>query len=164
MSLKVNGANRVNLLCLRVEHINLRRFWEGGESLLAQARGGKSEHHRARCRVTLIRSGIHAGRRFQDRLTDSATEKIPPRSATIWVRVKRWGKSPPREAQATRHGKPHWVQGQIGDLEAARFAAGQPAGSRVWLLRQMILSARKGADKIRLTALPKPFASSVPCP
>ncbi len=36
------------------------------------------------------------------------------------VRVKRWGKSPPLQAQARRHGKPHRVQGQIRDLGAAR--------------------------------------------
>jgi len=34
--------------------------------------------------------------------------------------VKRWGKSPPLQAQARRHGKPHRVQGQIGDRGAAR--------------------------------------------
>ena len=34
--------------------------------------------------------------------------------------MKRWGKSPPREAQATRHGKPHRVQGQIGNRGTAR--------------------------------------------
>ena len=49
------------------------------------------------------------------------------------------------------------MQGQIGNSEAARLQAGKLAGFRVWLLRQMILSARKGADKNRLTALPKPF-------
>jgi hypothetical protein len=53
--------------------------------------------------------------------TDSATEKIPPRATG--VRVKRWGKSPPREAQATRHGKPHPVQDQIGNRGAARSAS-----------------------------------------
>jgi hypothetical protein len=50
--------------------------------------------------------------------TDSATENIPPnptRKGRV-VRVKRWGKSPPRQAQARRHGKPHREQGQIGDL------------------------------------------------
>jgi len=41
--------------------------------------------------------------------------------------------------------------------------AGKPAGFRVWLLRQMILSAHKGADKIRLTALPKPLPSIPHC-
>ena len=30
-------------------------------------------------------------------------------------------------------------------------------GSGYWLLRQMILSARKGEDKNRLTAFPKPI-------
>ena len=34
--------------------------------------------------------------------------------------MKRWGKSPPLQAQARRHGKPHRVQGQIGDRGAAR--------------------------------------------
>jgi hypothetical protein len=37
-----------------------------------------------------------------------------------WVRVKWRGKSPPLQAQARRQGKPHQVQGQIGDLGAAR--------------------------------------------
>ena len=36
------------------------------------------------------------------------------------ARVKRCGKSAPREAQATRHGKPHRVQGQIGNPGVAR--------------------------------------------
>src|SRR5947207_2218627 len=31
------------------------------------------------------------------------------------------------------------------------------AGPGHWLLRQMILSAHKGPDKIRLTAIPEPF-------
>ena len=74
------------------------------------------------------------------------------------VRVKRWCKRPPREAQATRHGKPHRVQGQIGSPGAARSAFRESeTGFGYWLLRQMILSTRKGADKNRLTALPKPF-------
>jgi hypothetical protein len=43
------------------------------------------------------------------------------------VRVKRWGKSPPREQQCSRHGKPRAVQDQIGGegwlgpLPALRF-------------------------------------------
>ena len=60
------------------------------------------------------------------------------------VRVKRWGKSPPLQAQARRHGKPHRVQGQIGDRGAARSSVplgGTGSGYR--LLRQMILSARR---------------------
>src|SRR5215204_5785300 len=39
-----------------------RRFWEGGGSLSARAGGGKSEHRRARCRVTqFFGTEIHAG-------------------------------------------------------------------------------------------------------
>jgi hypothetical protein len=73
------------------------------------------------------------------------------------VRVKRWCKRPPREAQATRHGKPHRVQGQIGNRGAARSAFRESeTGFGYRSPRQMILSIRKGADRIRLTALPKP--------
>jgi hypothetical protein len=76
----------------------------------------------------------------------------------IAARVKRCGKSAPREAQATRHGKPHRVQGQIGNPGAARSRFRESeTDSGYRLLRQMILSARKSADRIRLTALPKPF-------
>jgi len=55
-------------------------------------------------------------------LTESATENKPPRFAA--ARVKRWGKSPPRQAQARRHGKPHWVQDQIEGKGTARPAVG----------------------------------------
>ena len=51
------------------------------------------------------------------------------------VRVKRCGKSAPREAQATRHGKPHRVQGQIGNRAAARRRTARASGTdrfRVW--------------------------------
>ena len=61
------------------------RFWKGGESLPAQAGGGKSEHQRARCRVTCepwfmryTREAMPGGI-----LTDSATENIPP----LWLCV-----------------------------------------------------------------------------
>ncbi len=124
--------------------------------------GGKSEHQRARCRVTrACRAGIHAGgdaaRRPDGQCHRKQTARI---SQERRVRVKRCGKSAPLEAQATRHGKPHRVQGQIGDLGAARsrFRASE-TGPGYWLHRQMILSARKSADRIRLTALPKPPAS-----
>ena len=74
------------------------------------------------------------------------------------VRVKRWCKRPPRETQATRHGKPRRVQGQIGSPGAARSAFRESeTGFGYRSLRQMILSVRKGADKIRLIALPKPL-------
>ena len=55
--------------------------------------------------------------------------------------VKRCGKSAPREAQATRHGKPHRVQGQIGNPGAARSRFRESeTDSGYRLLRQMILS------------------------
>ena len=57
---------------------------------------------RQRCRVTPGRGNPR----------DSATENKPLRSAE--VRVKRWGKSPPRTWQQGRHGKPHREQCQIG--------------------------------------------------
>ena len=59
--------------------------------------------------------------------------------------MKRWGKSPPLQAQARRHGKPHRVQGQIGDRGVARstFRA-SGTGSGYWLLRQMVFSVPQG--------------------
>ena len=84
--------------------------------------------------------------------TDSATETQTARlqrqsmtAGAVRVRVKRWGKSPPLQAQARRHGKPHRVQGQIGDRGAARstFRA-SGTGSGYWLLRQMVLSVPQG--------------------
>ena len=104
--------------------------------------------------------------------TDSATENKPPlRGFQIsnlkfeipgGVRVKRWSKSPPLQAQARRHGKPHRVQGQIGDHGAARSTCRESGiGPGYWLLRQMVLSARKSEDKIRLTALPKSPSTAV---
>jgi hypothetical protein len=57
------------------------------------------------------------------------------------VRVKRCGKSAPREAQATRHGKPHRVQGQIGNPGAARSRFRESeTDSGYRLHRQMVLS------------------------
>ena len=56
--------------------------------------------------------------------------------------MKRWGKSPPPAEQSAGHGKPHWVQGQIGNLGAARseFRASE-TGFGYRLLRQMTLSS-----------------------
>ena len=60
------------------------------------------------------------------------------------ARVKRCGKSAPREAQATRHGKPHRVQGQIGNRGAARSGFRESeTGFGYRSLRQMILSAAR---------------------
>ncbi len=74
----------------------------GGRGSPAVAGRGKSELHRADCQVT-------PGRR---EATDRATEKTPPVARR--VRVKRWGKSPPRAWQQAWHGNPQSEQGQIG--------------------------------------------------
>ena len=42
------------------------------------------------------------------------------------VRVKRWGKSPPRRQRCRRHEKPRPVQGKIGGWAARPIAAGMP--------------------------------------
>ena len=117
---------------------------------------------------------IHAGGKLKDFPTDSATENQTAeivaalcerrkkcdghRPPLQLARVKRCGKSAPREAQAMRHGKPHRVQGQIGNPGAARSVFRESeTDSGYRLHRQMVLSTRKGADRIRLTALPKPI-------
>ena len=96
---------------------------------------------------------------MKDFSTESATEnQTASVSQGTSVRVKRCGKSAPREAQATRHGKPHRVQGQIGNRGTARSAFRESeTGFGYRSPRQMILSRRNPADRIRLTALPKPF-------
>ncbi len=99
---------------------------------------------------------------FHQGSTDSATEnQTAGVSQEAPVRVKRCGKSAPREAQATRHGKPHRVQGQIGNPGAARSRFRESeTDSGYRLHRQMVLSTRKSADRIRLTVLPKPVPQS----
>jgi hypothetical protein len=46
------------------------------------------------------------------------------------ARVKRWGKSPPRDRQRERHGKPHREQDRIGTArgETLRAVSGPPSG------------------------------------
>ena len=115
--------------------------------------GGKSEHRRARCRVTCSRRcciggffEIHAGgeaarpadgKCHREHTADFGVSNLKFQRA----RVKRWGKSPPLQPQARRHGKPHRVQGQIGNPGAARSRFRESGmGSGYWLLRQMILT------------------------
>ncbi len=57
---------------------------------------------RQRCRVT-PGGGNPRESATENRLPDPGQEK-----------VKRWGKSPPRDGQPKRHGKPHREQCQIG--------------------------------------------------
>lgn len=73
-------------------------------------------------RLVRGKSGLHrAGRWVTPRRgnpTESATEKIPP--ALGLVRVKWWGKSPPRDGRPDRHGKPRPEQCQVGEGGVAR--------------------------------------------
>ena len=91
-------------------------------------RRGKSGHHRAGCCASCK---ARAGAAFQSAVTDSVTENIPPGStrrkvSSLRVRVKRWGKSPPRQRRRWRHEKPRLVQGKIGDWAARPIVAGMP--------------------------------------
>ena len=88
--------------------------------------------------------GWDTRRRKVERLFDGQCHrKLNRRRRKPLVRVKRCGKSAPREAQATRHGKPRRVQGQIGNRGAARSASVKAAGFGYRSLRQMILSAAR---------------------
>lgn len=94
----------------------------------------------------------------------------------IGVRVKRWGKSPPRRQQCRRHEKPSRVQGKIGDGVARSFVPGMShanplrrkrgtrlvRGAEKWTSRD---GRKAGAHRIRLTAseatsFPSPVAQS----
>ena len=67
---------------------------------------------------------------------ESATENKPPARFAGRVRVKRWGKSPPRDRQRKRHGKPHREQDRIGTArEQSRDLCLDPA-VRVGCLRR----------------------------
>ena len=83
----------------------------------------------------MLRNSGFAGdtrRRPVGRLVDGQCHrKLDRQRRKPLVRVKRCGKSAPREAQATRHGKPHRVQGQIGNRGAARSASAKADRFRV---------------------------------
>ncbi len=78
---------------------------------------------RQRCRVTPGRGNPR----------ESATEIKPPfadRVRSAEVRVKRWGKSPPRDGQPDRHGKPHREQCQIGTAHGLALAPRSGSAAR----------------------------------
>ena len=142
--LSAEAACHLPILCLLCPW-----FWKGGESLPARVGGGKSEHQWARCRVTSKAFGDTRGRRRREASRRTVPQKTDRPfgisnfkfEISVGARVKRWGKSPPLETQVTRHGKPHRVQGQIGDHGAARSKSRHRAtGSGYRPLRQMILS------------------------
>jgi len=107
-------------------------FWKGGESLFRRKPGGRKVRTppgaMPRNRSTPTQEGagrIHAGgevvRPPHGKCHREHTAKPGRRLLEVpAVRVKRWGKSPPLQAQARRQGKPRRVQGQIGNPGAAR--------------------------------------------
>src|SRR5271154_7048471 len=107
-------------------------------------------------------AGDTRGRKVGRLFDGKCHRKSDRRSPFDAVRVKRCGKSAPREAQATRHGKPHRVQGQIGNRGAARSASRESGtGFGYRSLRQMILSVAQAAQtKFGLQPFQNHFAIS----
>lgn len=134
---------------------------------------GRSQQARTR-RLRKVRtpqgSAPHenGGRKSRDNRTESAAESIPPMASgsdplhaetahNAQVRVKWWGKSPPRQGQPRRHGKPRAVQDRTGEGRPVRQS---PGISRIPLrrnspsagMREMTVHSRaSGRDRIRLT-------------
>ncbi len=119
------------------------------------------DSQKQRCRVTPGRGNP----------TDSATEMKPLRFAA--VRMKRWGKSPPRCWQQQRHGKPHREQCQIGTARQPATEGGAafaPAGPG-WQLEpvRQLMGKRNGhrtgghtpGNRIRLIDPPRIFCPPV---
>ena len=134
-------------------------FWKGGESLPSRTAGWKRKVRTpkgAMPRNPCLCGRDTRGRKVERPFDGQCHRKLNRRRRKPAARVKRCGKSAPREAQATRHGKPHRVQGQIGNPGAARSSFRESeTDSGYRLHRQMVLSTRKSEDRIRLTALPK---------
>ena len=86
-------------------------------------RRGKSGHRRAGRRAR-PRGQARAARVKARRRT------VPQRRYRLrgnsWVRVKRWGKSPPRWPRGRRQGKPRPVHGKLGYGAAGPLVAGRP--------------------------------------
>ena len=68
---------------------------------------GKSGLHKATVPGN-ARPGQPEGKRHREQTTFAIRLRI------AWARVKRWGKSPPRDGQPDRQGKPHREQCRIG--------------------------------------------------
>ena len=97
------------------------------------------------------------------------TRQDPNLVAAAQVRVKRWGKSPPRGWRHHRHGKRRLVQGQIGRhvqrssrTVVRRLARSRSSGRLLEVRgnsnpREMIIQAKRATslrDRIRLIGLP----------
>ena len=70
-----------------------------------------------------------------------------PQGGSLRVRVKRWGKSPPRQRRRWRHEKPLPVQGKIGGWTARPIATGMPHPSPLTRKREL----RRGRSAARRT-------------
>lgn len=95
----------VFICVLARERLYTHASWPGGRTSKSRKAAGEESpgSMETRCRIT---TGGGDPR-------DSATESKPPRPCAA-VRVKGWGKSPPRDWQQERHGKPHREQNRIG--------------------------------------------------
>ena len=86
---------------------------------------------------------------------ESATERKPPRGFGQEVRVKGWGKSPPRSWQQNWHGKPRPEQDQVGGTYGPSYARA-PGVSREAFSnerpRGMVARPRKGRTEPGLQA------------
>ena len=92
-------------------------FWKGGEPLGASQKRKVRTPKGAMPRNPGLCGRDTRGRKVERPFDGQCHRKSNRRSLFDAARVKRCGKSAPREAQATRHGKPHRVQGQIGNPE-----------------------------------------------
>lgn len=78
---------------------------------LKTVRRGKSGHHRAGFPAKEGERRVKAPRRI-------VSQRTYRHAGNRTVRVKRWGKSPPRAWQHARHGKPQLEQGQVSGERA----------------------------------------------
>jgi hypothetical protein len=69
--------------------------------------------------------------------------RSPSPSGAGSARVKGWSKSPPRDWQQERHGKPHREQDRIGMVRGETLGAVSGPAIRVGCVRRMAISAQE---------------------
>ncbi|CAI2933966.1 protein of unknown function [Aminobacter niigataensis] len=104
----------------RANHSIRLASWPGGRTRNCRKAAGEESPGSMDTRCRLMAGGGDP--------RESATESKPPRFSA--VRMKGWGKSPPRDWQQERHGKPHREQNRIGAVRGAtlRAVSGSPPG------------------------------------
>ena len=117
----------IDLRCLRLHKQPRAEGWTAAGSIcLGKGRPrGKSGLHKATVPGN-ARRGVTRGKAPQK--TDRLARIGQPIHTR--VRVKRWGKSPPRDGQPDWHGKPHREQCQIGTARKASGTRGRFSPSR----------------------------------